>query len=630
MKADDGSTRPRWWREEEPTGAYHTAKRMRERQSDRIAGLLVNYCLYEDWPALGFSPADYCVVRVGNTRKMTDNVVRSCCDTVRSEVIQSRPRPMFLTEGGDWTERRRGESMGKFVEGVYYESDFDRLASLVALEALVGNAGAVRVYEDPDTGRAGIERIPGHEVWVDERDAYYGKPRSLYLTRYVDREILAEHYPDSVQDIKEAQRDREWGWRAGDGDAEIDQVLVVEAWHLPSKKGGTDGRHVIVISSGTLLDEPWESPHFPIVILRWKHPLQGFWGRSLADELQGYQRAINRTNRDIEDGQELHAHTKIAIERGSKINRGHFGADAGTFVEFDRQPPVPLVFPSVSPDVYQRNQVLYTRSYETSGVSTMAARAESPRGVESGRAMRTLADMQSKRFLDFQRAYEQFYVDVAREVVRLMERLTESDPSYEVVYRGKRRVEKIKWREVRLDESSYVLQVWPTNLLPTTPGGRLEAIAEMVNTGLAQAVGLGPEQITKLLDFPDTESAFASVTASWDLVEQLLEQILEDGDDGYEDPEPFYNLSLCLLIAIRHYQQWKLWKVPEDRMELLRQWIAQVKIQIKQAQKPDAPPAGGSPSGPANDVAPPPAGGPDAAAPPPAPPGPPAAPPLAA
>lgn len=624
----EGGGKLRWWREDDPAAAvYQTARRLRERQGDRIAALLTNYCLYEDMPALGLLPSEYSVVRVSAKVKQTDNIIRSCCDTVRAETIQSRPRPMFLTEGGTWTEQRRGEALGKFVEGVYYEADFDRLASVCALEALVGNAGAVRVFEDPDTGRVGIERIYSHEIWVDDRDAYYGKPRSLYLTRYIDREILLESYPEAEEAIRTAQYDRGLGW-SGDheGDEQVDQVLVVEAWHLPSRKGAEDGRHVICVSSGCLLDEGWEQPSFPIVVLRWKSPLQGFWGRSLADELQGYQRSLNRTNRDIEDGQELHAHTKIAIERGSKINRGHFGADAGTFVEFDRIEPKPLVFPSVSPDVYQRNQVLYTRSYEVSGVSTMAARAERPQGVESGRALRHLSDMQSKRFLDFQRAFEAFYIEVARQIVRLMERLAEHDSSYEVVYRGKRRVERIKWADVRLDESTYMLQVWPTNLLPSTPGGRLEALAEMVNTGLASSLGLAPEQISKLLDFPDMQSALSSVTASWDLVEQLLEQILDEGEEGYEDPEPFYNLGMCLLIAVRHYQQWKLWKVPEHRLELLRQWIAQVKILIKQAQAPEAPerPAAPGPEA-ANDTAPPPAGAPGAS-----PPAPPAAPPLAA
>jgi hypothetical protein len=604
------NTRARWWREDEPHNAvYQMVRRLRRQQSDRVADLLTNYCLYDDWPATGFSPSDYTVTRTKSDKKMTVNVIRSCVDTVRAEVIQSRPRPMFLTTGGEWSERKKGERLGQFVEGVFYETDFDRMASLVALEALLGQLGGVRFFEDPDTGRVGIERISAYELFVDERDAYYGKPRSLYLQRWVDREVLLECYEDQAEAIRTAQSDADAGWRSDEG--EVDQVLVIEAWHLPSKKGATDGRHVICCSSGTLLDEAWEQDSFPIALLRWKDPPQGFWAKGLADELRGMQRSLNRCSRDIEDGQELHAHTKIAVERNSRINKGHFGADAGLFVEFDRTPPQPLVFPAVSPEVYQREGRLYQWSYETSGVSTMAARAEKPTGVQSGRAMRTLVDVQSKRFLDFQRAFENFYVEAARQVVRLMERLAANDASYNVVYRGKRRVERIEWNDVRLDESSYVLQCWPTNLLPSTPSGRLEAVADMVNTGLAAAVGLPPEAIVRLLDFPDTEAAFSSVTASWDLVEQMLEAMLDEGEDGFMDPEPFYNLSLCLLIAVRHYQQWRLWRVPEDRMELLRQWIAACKrlIKLQQAEAAASAPAPspqGPPPGPANDVAAPP------------------------
>jgi hypothetical protein len=329
--------------------------------------------------------------------------------------------------------------------------------------------------------------------------------------------------------------------------------------------------------------------------------MAGFHGRGLVDELRKLQRALNVILADTEDGFELHTHTKIGIERGSKVQKGHFTADAGTFIEFDRQPPVPIIMPPVSPELAPYRNDIIQWFFQISGTSQAASRSEKSAGVTSGRAIRLTADLQSKRFIVFARAFEQLAVDAAREIVRLMERLAANDTSYEVVYEAKGHTDRIAWNDVKLDDGSYVLQVWPTNLLPSTPQGKLESVMEMLNSGFADKLGIPGEQILKLLDFPDTEAAFGMVTASWDLVEQILDKMLDQGEDGYSPPEPFYNLSLCTLIAVRHYMQWRVWEVPEDRMELLRRWIGDCRDLIDKAKSAEAPP-------PAPAAGPPPAG----------------------
>lgn len=587
----------RWWRDDETDVAgavFRTVRRIQQMQGDRITALLEALCLYDDWQALGLVLGDFAVRRTEIKGRLALNMIRSCCDTVHAEIIQSRPRPMFLTAGGDFTLRRKGERMGKFIEGVFSETDFDDIASQCALDALVCGYGAVRI--DEQDGRVCLERVLPYELWVDRRDGYYGHPRAIYLTRWVDRQVLIELYPDSAEQIKASHDvlDQSWRWE----DAENDQVCVVEAWHLPSGKDSGDGRHVIAVSGATLYDEEWTSQTFPFAFLRWKRPTAGFYPRGLADELRKLQRALNVATADIEEGQEAHTHTKVGIERGSKINKGHFTSDAKTFIEFDRNPPVPIVFPAVAPEVYNWVKQLVDWCFQISGTSQAASRSEKQAGVVSGVAVRMTADLQSKRFISFARSYERFYIDTAREIVRMMERLSDEDASYDVVFRAKSHVEKIGWGDVKLDEGSYALQVWPTNLLPSTPQGRLETIMDMLNSGFADKLGIPGEQILKLMDFPDTEAVFSTVTAAWELVEKLLEKMLDAGD--YSAPEPFYNLSLCVLVAVRHYMQWRLWDVPEDRMDLLRQWISDCKALMPPPAPPAAPPV--APPGPAPDA----------------------------
>lgn len=591
----------RWWRDEEPHGTiFRVVRKIQDDQGDLLESSLTALCLYDDWQALPFILGGYQVRRVDVDGKLAINVVRSCVDTVRVETIQSRPRPMFLTAGGDWSLRKKGQQMGKFTEGCFNEAAFDRLASSVVLDALTTPFGALHITQDEHTGRVALRRVLPSELWVDRRDGYYGTPRNLYLTRWVDRQVLKELYPKHADLIEQAQDqlNLQWQWT----DTESDLVCVVEAWHLASGPEAKDGRHVVCCSSVVLDEEEWKAQSFPFSFLRWKTPSAGFHARPLADELRKIQRALNLCAADIEDGHELHTHTKIWTGLNAKFNKGKFTGDAGRFVE-SAQKPEAIVIPPVAPEVYGWFDRLIELAYQMSGVAAAAARSEKPAGTTSGRAIRLTADLQSKRFLDFARAYEQFYLDTAREIVRLMERLTEEDSSYEVAFQGKGHVERIKWADVKLDESSYVLQTWPTNLLPSTPQGKLDSLVDLVSTGMADKLGIPPEQILKLLDFPDIEAAFGLVTSSWDLVEKILERMLDEGE--YLAPEPFYNLSLCMGAAVRHYQQWRLWDVPEERMELLRQWISDCKALIEQANPPPPPAPSPEPAPPDAPMPPP-------------------------
>ena len=187
MKAD-----LRWWRDDETDVAgavFKTVRRIQQMQGDRITALLEALCLYDDWQALGLVLGDFAVRRTEIKGRLALNMIRSCCDTVHAEIIQSRPRPMFLTAGGDFTLRRKGERMGKFIEGVFSETDFDDIASQCALDALVCGYGAVRTTRrGPKAEALGVLRtLPADPL-----------PQRLAELQAELRALLVELRPDVV------------------------------------------------------------------------------------------------------------------------------------------------------------------------------------------------------------------------------------------------------------------------------------------------------------------------------------------------------------------------------------------------------------------------------------------------
>jgi hypothetical protein len=582
----------RWWREESNDAHQplcQTVRQIRERQSDRTMGLTRAARLFGDMPQLGLTPGSFTRPAAPYAR-LSLNIVRALCTTARADLVQGPPpRPMFVTSGGDWEMQQRAEGLTKFVAGVIYQTKFDATARRAALHSCVFGDGVVKVYAEHE--KVKVELVFPWELWVDEQDGHYGEPRTLYQTKWVDKAVLAELYPDereAIRDTKASSPDTE-----GDPNhnALADQILVVEAWHLPSGPEAKDGRHVIAIEGTTLLDEEWEDDSFPFVRFSWSEPLAGYWAAGIADEVAGIQYSINKHLIKIETALDLCANPRVWIEKGSKVVPAHLTNEIGNVVFYIGRKPEFEAPRVVSPEMVAQVDRLWSKGFQITGVSETGAAAMRPAGLQSGRAIRVNAELQSKRFVNWGKAFQDFYLEVSAQIVRLMRRLAKDNPSVEVVYHDekKRHIERIEWGKVELDEDAYVLQAFPVSSLPSTPAGKLAALEELMNAGL-----IDQKTFRRLADFPDLEAEQNLSDAPRDLLEQAFERMLY-GDGEYFPPEEFYDLELCMRVGVLHYQRAKLVGVPEDRLDLVRQFLAETQAIMANAASANAPPPGAGP-----------------------------------
>lgn len=518
------------------------------------------------------------------------NVVETVCDTLHAEITQAQPRAMFLTVGGGYELRRRAQKANRFVDGVFQQCDVYAEAFPDAMhDAIRFGTGFVHVYAEH--GKIRIERVHPWEVFVDEVDGYDRAPRSLHRVKYYDRGRAKELWPDHAEAIEGAGVPAgAWAIRST---YVADIVVIVESWHLPSGPEADDGRHTIVCDSATLVDEEYSRDNFPIFSVRWSRRPFGFYGRGVCEMLTGIQYNVNKTAITIDIAHEQSGF-QVWVERGSKINKAHIQNGIGTIGEFTGNPPVFMTPALVAPEMYQWLERQYQRAFERARTSSMAARAEIPAGLKnaSGVALETYNDTTSKAYLPQAREYENLAVQVAIRVVQACQDLAAEDADYEVVYRSpKGKTEKIKWSELKL-EDGYVLERWPTSLLPNTPTGKLAKLNELVSSGLAQALGWGPETILRLMNFPDLDAESALATAPRDAIDALIDRMLDDLDDTIM-PEPVLNLGLCLKVGALRYQQAIVDDLDEARMKLLRGWLTNAAAMMPAppaAPPPEAPP----------------------------------------
>lgn len=537
--------------------------------------------LYGNTPLMGITGFSFTRAtgqQTGVKDRMTYNIVQSAIDTVTSKIAKNKPRPMFLTSGGDYQLQRKAKKLDKFVTGVFYENDVYALGQDIFRDGCIDGDGVAFVYEE--NGRICYERVDVAELYVDQMEARYGCPRQIHRVKPIDRDVLIEMFPDKKKAIQNANATKYPA--AGTSQNVADQVTVTSSWHLRSGPEATDGVYCITIEGEELHAEEYKRDYFPFPGFKWSKRSHGYWGQSAAEQIQGIQLEVNKLLWVIQRSYQLAGSFKVLIENGAKIVTEHLNNDIGAIVKYTGTPPQYVAPPIIQAEIYPWLQTLKASAYEQLGVSQLSASSKKPDGLDSGKAIRAYNDIESDRFMVVGQNYERFFLDLARITVDMARDIYERDGSYEVGVPGKRFVETIDWKEIDLEDDAYEMQIFPVSSLPNEPAGRLQTIKEYMQAGLVT-----PRRGRKLLDFPDLEAEEDLANAPEEYLNEILDKIVYDGE--YTPPEPYDDLALAHELALEYYARGKMSGVPNRRLELVRRFIDQVGLLQQKAMPPAAP-----------------------------------------
>lgn len=510
----------------------------------------------------------------------TFNVVQSAADTLVSRISQSRPAPVFLTDNSDYKERRLAKQLNNFIQGEFYQTKSYDKAATILRDALVTGTGCLKIYETADN-RVGVDRVLLTELLTDPNEGIYGEPRQLYQIKLVDRSVLKDMF--SGKDSMITMATAAYPDNSSDSSKTVsDLVMVVEGWHLPSGKNAKDGRHVIACSEGLLCDDEYTKDKFPFVFLHYSQRLLGFWAQGLAEQLMGTQMEINSLLYTISRAIKLVGVPRVFLEAGSKVDAAHNNNDVGVIIKYRGTKPIYEVAPCVPQELYGQLQRLIQYAYQQCGVSNMQASGEKPAGLNSGEAQRVYDDIATDRFASLARNYDNVFVDLAYQIIDLAKDIAVRDGSYSTVYPDKKTGRKeIDLPEASLLDDTFVIQCFNESSLPRDPAGRMQKVTEMAQAGMIDL-----REARRLLRFPDIEQIDTLENAAEERIFQILDQMVEDG--LYTPPDPFMDLILANKFTVQYINQYGQCKLPEDRMQMLRDFFAQVQA-ITQAATPPPP-----------------------------------------
>jgi hypothetical protein len=507
--------------------------------------------------------------------RVTLNVVQSMIDTVVSKVTKNKPKPMFLTDGGDWSMQKRAQKLTQFVEGQFQMTEFYAKSAVAFLDSCIFGTGCLKVFRDGSDIK--VERVFIDEIKVDDQESVYGHPRQMHQTKFIHKDVLKEMFPGNDAAI-DAASNSDISPLNTTMQATSDMIMVVESWRLPSKKDATDGKHAISIGNHTLWTEPYTKSYFPFVFFRWSLRPLGFFGQGLAEQLSGIQLEINKILRTIQVSMHLVSVPKIFVEAGSKVVAQHLDNKIGGIIYYNGQPPVEGKLGTIPPELFSHLDRLYQRAFEIAGVSQLSATAAKPAGLNSGKALRVYNDMETERFMSVMQRYEQAFLDAAKIMIDLAKEIYEENPEYQVRVKGKKFFDSIKWSDINLDADQYLMSVFPVSALSMNPAARLQDVQELLQAGF-----IGQDEALKLLDFPDLQSFYNLRNAPAEDIDRIIEQFIERGE--YETPEPYQNLGLGIKKMQEAYLLFRSKGADEERLELFRRWIEDAQTLITKAQQ---------------------------------------------
>lgn len=594
-----------WWKEtgddNAAEGMLTTAAFLKESQAYRQRQTAVYARLYGNMSLFNFIGNN--ISKMDNnqglpTDRPTFNVVQSCIDTLVSRISQSRPAPVFLTDNGDYKERNLAKKLNNFILGEFYQTKTYEKAAMILRDALVTGTGCLKVYEAQDN-KVALERVLLTELLTDPNESIYGEPRQLYQVKLIDRSVLKEMFPDCKKDIDLAEK--AFPDNSSDSSKTVsNQIMVVEGWHLPSGPKAKDGRHTIACSAGMLFDEKYTKDKFPFVFLHYSNRMLGFWSQGVSEQLMGTQIEINSLLHTISRAIRLVGVPRVFVEEGSKVSKATLNNEVGVIVGYRGTKPIYEVAPCVPQELYAQLQRLIDYGYQQCGVSALQATSQKPAGLNSGEAIRSYDDISTDRFAALARKYDNFFVDVAYQIIDLAKEIAERDGEYQTVYPNKNGTKQVDLPKCSLLQDSFVIQCFNMSSLPRDPAGRLQKITEMITSGMITI-----REGRRLLDYPDIEQIERLANASEERIFQYLDQIIEDGI--YNGPDPFMDLQLASDTVVQYYNLYAAAKLEEDKQQMLRDFYSQVQA-LKTAAQPPQPQMGPqAPAGvPAPAVAPPP------------------------
>jgi len=508
------------------------------------------------------------------------NIIRSLSSAVHNRIADIRPGVNCLTVGGKYPQKRRAKIVSDIIRGLFRQTKAHKKMQKAFLHCAVRDVGIVHVFNK--CGSPAIEVVNPKEILFDPDEAEDELPNTILRRKLVDRVLLKAKFPghkkaigamppfvDMEKDLSKVK----------------DNIEVIEGHRLASKEGEKDGRHTIVAGDLVLCDEEYSKERYPYVFIVFEpNVANSVFGAGVANLLLSLQCTINDLISTIEGDMKRSAPFMVVYGQSSVTEDEAESNERMRVVHVDGQPGMEpkIIFPhSVSPEMERKLKEYKDSAYDIIGISQPSSRGAVPSGVNAGVAIRAHEDVQDGRFVVAKQSYQDAHVEVAELLLGVCQEIADEDSEYEVQYRSKGSIERVKWNDVFDDLSNFVLEVKPIGAMSNSLPGRMQEAKDMMDMGFIET----KEQAASLMDFPDLEKYRSFALAQHDAIESIIDTLLEPDPDPIE-PDEHLPTDKLRARASDAYAKGLVDEIPEENLQAIRDFIERCdQIIERQVQK---------------------------------------------
>lgn len=562
-----------WWKCNEGDIGLATEtiiSKIENEQSLRFTSFINWARLYGNWEAMswGSNILNSNSQDSNNEFTLRLNLIQSVIDSAAAKIAKDSPQPYFITAGGDYFTKLKAEKLTKYVRGVFQQNNVYEKAIKQFRDAGVYGTGALHFYILDD--KIECDWVPTFELRVADYDGMTGKPKSMHRVRMMNKEDVIARFPDKEDEINQLSTNPVN--RLRDYQSVVEMVRVKESWHLKSSKNNKrkDGVYAFTINDKCLVKEDYTLDEFPIITFDWMPRALGFFGRSITEEVYSVQMSIDELLNVASQSYSMVGMPIIFVPDNAQIPEDVILSNfIARLIPYrgDQKPSIETPEP-LPQSFFNFLQQHIQWVFQIVGLSQTTATSQNQLGPDaSGAAIRELVDIETTRFAQVSTRWEDNFVKIAHTIVNLSKQLYEKGMTdLSVDFHYKKMIDTIKWKDVNID-CSFDCKCDPVSQLPDSTAGRIQTIQEYIDRQW-----ISKERGMEMLNLdPDLQQEVNIQTSSLRLCEKRLSEMVEEGK--VFKPEPYMNLQQALDISKGVYNMLVIDGCPEDRLQLVRDWM---------------------------------------------------------
>lgn len=565
--------RRKWWTytgNEVANVVFSDALDIQNNYSFFFRNALLNDAVYNANP-LGWNNGFFNRVQWLDSLLLNRNCSGAIVDTLTSKICKNIPTVQYLTRSGDWLMQKTAKDLSMYIQGRFQHEQLDQLTNKVFAEGCKqGTSGVICRFED---GCVKYELVRVQQVRASIDTAVLDKLEDIHIIFFRNRYSLAKKYPEKSEEILKASSNYDFFTWERMCKIDLDLIPVIESYSTFANK------RTLCIDNAILLEEDWElsdecgNTILPIAWFNYKPTSKNLFGKGLIEEIRTLQWEMDKVLRKIAKTSHLVLSPKILTHVSSNIKQSELNNDIARLNWSGSVPPQAMQLGYVPKDCYEQVNMYCQMMLQISGLSELTVQSQKPAGLNSGKALETMYNIESDRFQMTGQAYETLYLNINDVTLRLLN-LYSDKVTQKSLYTGKRMKRFLNFKDINIDRDQIHMQPFVINSAINTPAAQLQYAQELINIGAIDKV-----TALKLLDLPDMSEYADIETSEYDFVMQQM-HMLAEGQDVY--PEIQQNLEFAKTMALKCYFDFKNKGLDDDGLQRIYNFIIQIDVALIQ------------------------------------------------